>query len=146
MYLFSYEKLKTLECSSQHNLQVFSWDIYLLIIYKGQNSRNKKFCSKNEIGSKYLFDINQKKYYRNPPPFIVIIMHLTHAFILLSLTRMVHVNFINSCIYSTFLIFRIIATRTNAYTFIHTYEYVFNFYKIIQKLHNISRYFNIRRI
>lgn len=42
-----------------------------------------------------------------------------------------YVSFINSWIDSTFLIFRIIVMHTNAYTFIYTYEYVFNFYKII---------------
>lgn len=125
--MFSYEKLKTLECSSQHNLWIFFLDIYLPIIYKSQNSRNKRFCSENEIGSKYLFDINWKKYYRNPLQFIVAPMHLTHAFILLSSTRKRYVNFINTCFHSMFLIFKIIDMHTNAYTFIYAYEYMFNF-------------------
>lgn len=124
----------------------FFLDIYLPIIYKSQTSRNKRYCSENKIGSKHLFDINWKKYCRNPLQFIVAPMHLTHAFILLSSTRKRYVNFINTCIHSMFLILRILDMHTNAYIFIYAYEYMSNFYKIIQKLHNISIYLSIRGI
>lgn len=102
----------------------FFLEIYLPTVSKGQNSSKKqnRFCTENEIGSKYLFDINCKKFYRNLVRFIVVSMHLTHAFILLSLTRKMDVDFINTYILSKYFISMDI--HTYAYTLI--YIYMFN--------------------
>lgn len=146
MYLFSYEKLKTLECSSQHNLWIFSWTFISLLFIKVRPQETRGITLKMKLVPNTYLTSTGKKYCRNPLQFIVAPMHLTHAFILLSSTRKKYVNFISTCIHSMFLILRILDMHTNAYTFIYAYEYMSNFYKIIQKLHNISIYLSIRGI
>jgi len=105
----------------------FFLEIYLPTVSKGQNSSKKQnwFCTENEIGSKYLSDINCKKFYSNLVHFIVVSTHLAPAFILLSLTRKMDVDFVYTYIHSIFL-----STDIHAYAHIYVYEYMFNFYKI----------------
>lgn len=116
---------------------------HLSIIYKDQNSRNKRFCSQYEIGCKYLFQINQRKILLKSTSIYCVAHALNTCICFIFLNKE---DELNSCIHSTFLIFRIMAMHTNAYTFIYTYEYVFNYYKIIQKLHNRAICLNTRGI
>lgn len=86
-------------------VRVFFLEIYLPTDSKGRNSskQQNRFCTKNEMSSKYLFGINwKKKIYRNPAHFVVS-QHLTRAFI--SLTRKMDADFINTCMNSKYFNF-----------------------------------------